>query len=879
MSRRNDPDGDLEAELQAHLEIEIDRNLAAGMTQEEAIFAARRKLGNTTLVREICREARRFAPFDRLVHDVRYGLRLLVKDPGFTAVVVLSLALGIGATTAIFSFVNAVLLRPLPFREPDRLVILSLRNPGMQASLSDIRVSDALYQHWRDHAQSFEQIAGFGIFTSNLTGQGRPEYATAAAISASLLPMIGINPLHGRNFRREEEPPGRDAVILLSHEFWTRRFAADLSMVGKTISVDGQLCTIIGIMPPGFQFPMGSYEAGARIDFWQPMPADPAATRYAFELNRPIIARLRPGLSPEQAASEVTSLTTDFARRYFPAEWKEGWSANVIPFQKHTGGAFRRALLMLLGASALLLLTACANVANLLLARSARRRDEIALRVALGAGRIRIVRQLLTESLIVATAGGALGVLLAAVALKSLVALAPEGGPRLDQASLDARVLLVSLAVSILTGVIFGLAPALESAPADPAQALRAGGGRAVLCGGRKTLRRFLVAAEIGIVVVLMAGSNMMLTSYVRLVSANLGFQPENLLVLQLPMPAPKYGDPNKRRPFLRELKRNCASLPGVEAVSVSDQTPMRSHNDIGYKFETRPTETRLAATSGVDPGYFRTMGIARCDGREFSDFDREGSAPVVIVNKAAALGFWPQLDSPVGQRLRRSDENGAPWLTVAGVVDDVRLLRIEEKPFPQVYIPYAQYRHEPFANQVFVHLGVRSASDPARLRRAIEQEIWKLDADQPVTQVQRMTEMVRWSASGPRFQTLVLGLFAGMALLLAGVGVYGVMSFAVAQRAHEIGVRMALGAGYSQTMRLILGDGMRLAGAGAVAGMVAAIALAPLVRQRLYGVEGVSLAPLACAAATLIAVACVAAYLPARRATRLDPISTLRHE
>jgi len=880
--RSEQAERELDEELQAHLDLEVEQNIERGMPPEDARLAARRKLGNLTVVKEASREAREPVQLDRLLQDVRFGVRMLLKSPGFSAVAILSLALGVGAVTAIFSFVNAILLRPLPFREPDRLVVIWLNNPRMASSVEQLQVSDALYQDWRDHSRSFDGLASFGVFTSHLTKLGPPEYVTAAALSASTLPILGVRPILGRNFRREEEPPGQDDVILLSYDFWNRQYGGRRDILGKGIMVDNQLCTIIGVTPPGFQFPVGSVLGGERIDFFQPMPASPQATRFAMQLNRPVLGRLKPGVGIDQARRELTARTLELARRYFPPERKEGWSAVVLPLHEQTVRYFRPALLMLLGSAAFVLLIACVNVANLLVGRAARRRHEIALRVALGAGRLRIVRQVLTESVLLALCGGAVGAALAAAGLKGLIALAPVWVPRLAEASLDPRVLGVTLAMTILTGLLFGLAPALEALRSHPGDALKCASARFAPDSAQRRVQRILVAAEIGLSVMLVSGANVTLRSFIGLMNAPTGFRADKLLTMQIPMQASKYGDEPRRLAFIGKLLAKCTNLPGVESAAITDQLPMRSHNESTYlpEEQTAGRDPITAQTGGVTPAYFRSMGIRMESGRPFTEDDRASGPLVGIVSRTAARMFWPGLANPIGRRFKRDSAGaGSLWMTVVGVVDDVRLRGLDEKPFPQIYLPYEQYHQDSFAGQMFLELAVRFSFDPAPMTAAVRAQIRGIDEDQPVTRVKLMKEAVEESAAAPKFQTLVCGLFAAIALPLAGVGVYGVLSYSVEQRRHEIGVRVALGAGRRQTLQLILGDGMMLAVFGSLAGLGAALAITPTLRSYLYGVQGMDAIACCTAALVLLVVAALSAYVPARRAARVDPVITLRHE
>ncbi len=867
-----DRERDLDAEIEAHLAIERDRNVERGMTPEEARYAAARKFGSVALAKESCREARGLAWLDRLGQDVRYAFRTFRRAPGFTAVAVLSLALGISATTAIFSAVNGLLLRPLPYRDPDRLVTIGVTNRKLQLGLDELPVTAPLLRYWRERATSCEAIAAFTPIAYNLTGAGDPVRIRGARVTANLFGLLGVKPQLGRGFRAEEDQPGRDGVVLISDLLWKRSFGANSAILGRKLLLDGVPFTVIGVMPPGFQYPgngdgLTLFGPVERPDVWKPLALSTEEQQEHGNFTYQAIARLKPGVGVERARAEFGALAEQYVKGTF-LDIQFGWELLVSRLDDKVASRFRTAVLVLFGAVALLLLIACANVANLLLARAARRSGEMAVRLALGAGRLRLMRQLLTESVLLSLAGGALGVMLASGILGVFPSLAPASTPRLEAVAMDVRVLAFALAVSVCTGLLFGLAPALE--------AFRPAWGAGSKHGGRRTrTRQALVVVEVALSLVLITGASLLIKSFVVLVQTPAGFRAENVVTMLLPLTAPAYRDFVKRVLFMRELIASVEAQPGVQAAGAIDMLPLTGENNISdISVEGAPrddvSQVPIAEFRNITPEYFRAMGITVRAGRALGEHE---GAPVAIVSRTAARRFWPGVPDPTGRRFKRGHEPETPYLTVVGIVDDVRSSGLDVVPRPQVYQPYTHN------NNPEMSLAVRTSSDPSRLIAAIRAEIRRIDKDVPAMDVRVMREVVARSVSGRRFQMLLVAVFAALALALALVGIYGVISYSAAQRTHEIGLRMALGALPRDTLALVLKEGMALAAAGVAIGAGAAFAVTPVLRGFLYGVSAADAGVFAVSALVLLATAFVACYLPARRAAATDPLVALRYE
>jgi predicted permease len=811
--------------------------------------------------------------------DVRYGARVLLMSPGLSAVAVVALALGVGANTAIFSIVNATLLRPLGYEQPERLMMVWEMNAKRGG---EIPTSMLNFKDLRDNGQSFETVTAFMDSSFNLTGGAEPERVTGMRVSAPLFTMLGVKPLHGRVFLPGEDEPSVPRVLVLSHGLWQRSFGADPNLVGRTVSLDGEGYTVAGVMPPGFKFPpqfsatiASSQYTMARAELWVPLTPDaiPAA-REVRALY--MVGRLKPGADAARAEAELNVV----ARRLqqdFPAVDAD-MGVRVTPLQQQVTGDIRTALLVLLVAVGCVLLIACANVANLLLAKATARRKEIAVRLALGASRARVVRQLLTESALLGLAGGALGLLLAAVCVSQLAAWSPPNLARLKDVSIDWRVLIFTLVVSLLTSLVFGLAPALQATKTDLAESLKEGGRGNSASGRQNRLRALLVISEVALALVLLISAGLMLKSFVRLQNVNPGFNAENLLTLELQLPATGYGEPAQQLAFQQRLVERVGAIPGVQRVATVDNLPFsgnETNNSITIEGRpiANPNERPRAFFRTVSPDYFMTMGVPIRGGRAFADSDVAEAPGAAILNEAAARQFWPGED-PLGKRFKKGrPESKNPWLTVVGVFGGVSHTSLEVGIQPEIYTPVQQ------SPGPAVSLVARTASDPRGLTAAVRREVSALDAGLPVSNVRYMDEIISGSVAQPRLYTLLIGTFAGLALALAAIGTYGVMSYTVVQRTHELGVRLALGAQRHDIIRLIVWQGMTLALAAIVVGLAASFALTRLMESMLYGVSASDPATFVGIPLLLAFVTLVACYLPARRATKVNPLVAMSRE
>ena len=801
----------------------------------------------------------------KLMRDVRHGLRVLWKRPGFTLIVVLTLALGIGANTILFSLVNSVLLNPLPYAEPERLVFVAQHREG--ESYDGVSYDD--YKDFRDRANSFAHLAAVSPqWTLTLTGVNEPVSLRGLYASANLFAALGVAPAEGRAFAAEEDRANAGRVVVISDGLWRRQFGGDASVLGRSVALDGQPHTVVGVMPAGFHF-------SAEADLWIPLAQNPVIGRGRGVRLLSVFGRLREGLTREQAAGELGAVAARLEAEY-PAT-NRGFSARLVPLHERVVGDARPALLVLLGAVALVLLIACANVANITLARAASRRREFAIRAALGAGRLGLMRQVLTESVLLAAAGGAAGLLLAVWGVDLLLSIGPENIPRRDEIGIDARVVLFTLAVSLATGLLFGLAPALRASRAELGDALKSG-ARAGEGPRAGRLRGALVAAEVALSIMLVAGAGLLVRSFTRLLDVNPGFRSENLVALGVLLPQSSYPEPQRRAEFYRRLEERLKAMPGVESVGAVTRLPLQHAGNITSTLLMEGRPDPEGARPEVDfrraaPGYFQTTGVPLVAGRGFAEQDATDAQPVALVNEAMARKFWPG-ESALGRRIKLgANPEASPWITVVGVVGNVRHLGLDSEPRPEVY------RHlltSPPTGPVVV---VRAAADAESLIPALRAAVRELDRDLPAATARTMDEIVARSVAERRFLMLVLGLFAAVALALASVGVYGVVSNSVAQRTHEIGVRMALGADRRDVLLLVIAQGMRPALCGLALGIVAALALTRVMQGLLFGVGARDPVAFTAAALLLAAVALMACYLPARRATRVDPMNALRYE
>ena len=799
--------------------------------------------------------------------DIGYAARMLRKYPGFTLVAVFTLALGIGANTAIFSVVEALLLRPLPYAEPGRLVMLSeTGRDGLRANVSYPNFAD-----WRERAQSFEGMASERRQTFNLTGVDRARQLRGRTVSWNFFHLLGVVPHLGRLFVAEEDRFGAARTALLGHDLWREQFGGDEGVIGRELLLDGEHYEVIGVLPPGFEY-------FRKDDIYVPiglfLKPQSGMTDRGSSFGLSAVARLKPGVTPAQADLEMAGLAERLAAEYPSTNLGRGARADAL--QEMMTEGVRRSLWLLLGAVACILLIACANVANLLLAHTADRHKEIALRLALGAGRWRIVRQLLSESLLLSIVGGALGILLGRWLLDGLLALAPENLPQLGRVEMDGSVLLVMLGVALSTSLLCGLLPAWQASGTDLQAALKAG-GNGLSAGGRGLTHKSLLVAEVALALVLLVGAGLLLRSMIGVLRVEPGFLPENLLTMRVSLPAPSY-PLSRRQAFYEDCVARIESLPGVRRAALTISLPVEgSYWDAAFFAADRPVPPRnelpQAALVPVSENYFEAMGMRVLRGRGLTPADTDRSPRVAVVNESLARRIWPGED-PVGKHLRHGwPEYESPWREVVGVVADVKLNGLEHDTPMQAYLPI---RQEPWSS---FGIAVRCDGDPLATAAAVEQEVRSLDKDLPVFSIRSMDQLLGQSWSQRRLTLTLLMSLAGLALLLAAVGIYGVMSYAVKRRAREIGVRMALGAQTAAVMKMVLWQGLKIALLGILLGLTAASFMTRWLESLLFGVRPADPLTYAAIAAGLALVAILASYLPARRATKVDPLVAMRHE
>ena len=861
-------ESDLAREIESHLALLEEDFERRGLPPEAARLAARRAYGGVAQAQELHRDARGFPRIEQLLKDARYGARTLLRAPVFSLVAVVTLALGIGANTAIFSVVNAVLLRPLPYRNADRLVV------ALHDGYSPVAVAN--YIDWRDQSRSFEAMGAAEYWSANLTGGETPEHLLGLRVTPNLLPMLGIDPLLGRLFAAGEDRKGSEHEVVLSYRLWQRLFNGDANVLGKPVTLNSEAYTVVGVMPAGFKF--APFWA-TRAEMWVPLAfGDRVHDRGGNSLR--IFARLKDGVTLAQARAEMAAITARLERQY-PGTNRD---VLVMPLKEKVVGSVQTPLLALLCACGFVLLIACANVAHMLLARTSGRQKEIAVRTALGAGRGRVIGQLLTENLLLAALGAAAGLLVASWGTQALVALSPAFIPRVETVAIDLRVVLFLLAITAITAVIFGLVPAMHVASGNLSDALKEGGRAGSDGVSRHRLRGFLVASEFALAFMLLIGAGLMIRSFTALQSVDPGFNPHHVLSMVVSVAGSNESETGRRAVFYRQLLDRVRTLPGVQSAGAINHLPLAG--DLwGWPFviqgrpKPRPGESPTAIYRVAMPGYFQTMRLPVLRGRAIAEADDARAPGVVVINERAGAAYWPG-QNPLGQRI--SFDSGDTWRTVIGLVKNAKQDEWASPPYPEVYLAALQNRD--FlgigeSHTAYITLVMRTIGDPAELASTVKRAVWSFDPNLPISEVLTMDRVVADATSQPRFEMLLFGLFAAVALLLAAVGIYGVMNYSVSRRTREIGIRISLGASRAAVLRMVVQQGMMQALAGTAAGVVGALLLAKLMTGMLYGVRPNDPITFGGVLVVLGLVALLASCVPARKATRIEPTVALRSE
>jgi predicted permease len=867
-------DRELEEEIQDHIDRKTEDFAAQGMAAQDARRAALIELGGVEKIREECRDVRRVNWIQDLIQDLRYGLRMLARSPGFSAVAIATLAIGIGANTAIFSVVYAVLLRPLPFPHPGELVFLSESKP--QEGIKGAGASYDDYTEIRAQNHVFSELGTLTTHELTVTGRGEPAVADIAGIGPELLRLLEITPVAGRALAPDDGKPGAEAVVVVSETAWRSRFAADPNLVGSTISLDHRPFTLVGVIPddPGILL------APRQVQFWIPLRQDPLfgpwIPRHGLRFLG-VVARMKPDVAIPQAQAEMDTIATRLAAE-FPGE-DSGWTIRLAPLDRAIIGDMRAPLLLLLGAVAIVLLIACANISSLLLARATARGREIALRISLGAGRARIVRQLLTESAMLGLLGGAAGVMLAYWGVRGLVPLLPAGIPQVHAIRVDAPVLLFALAISILASLIFGLAPALFAVGSGMQATLKESASHASEPRARRFARGFLAAAEVALAMVLLVASGLLLRSFASLTAVNPGFTAARVVKADIQLPQFQYSKPEQWTAFAGDLLDRLRSQPGMRDCAIAAPLPLNKQGAASLPFEivgrapVAKGTPQSADFSSISGDYFRVMEIPLVRGRAFNEHDVSFTPRVTVISETFARRFFPNQD-PIGQQLMFNFPPRPPVSReIVGVVGDVRDVSIGQDPGPMMYVPFDQMPL--WGGQVVVRSDLGVGSVAAAIRR----QVHEVDKDLPVTEVVSMSDLIDFSVAQPRFRTWLLGSFGLMALVLATAGIFGVISYSVSRRTQEIGIRISLGASPVDVLAMVLGESLRLVTAGLAVGILAALGLGRFLSKLLFGVHASDPVTFFGVAILLFTVATIAAYIPARRATRVDPVTALRCE
>ena len=873
--RRSKWDQERLRELESYVEDETQDNIARGMPWDEARYAAQRKLGNPTLIREEIFHMNSIGWLETIWQDIRFGARLLRRNPGFSAIAILTLAIGIGSNTAIFSIVNAVLLRPLPYAHPENLVMIWQALP--QRGFATVPVSEPDFAEFKNQSRSFSDLAAVFLDKEdyNLTGSGTPERVAGMNVSANLFSFLGVKPALGRSFLPDEDQPGHEHVVVLSHRLWQRKFGGDPGVLSKAVTIDGQSYTVVGVMPAQFQFPppttLGRFTFPSDREMWLPLVLDrPTRANHPLE----VFARLKPSVGLSEARAEIDTIAASLAKE-FPGT-NDGVGGSVLALSNVVVQNSRALLMMLFGIVSFILLIACANVANLLLARATARSRELSVRAALGASRGRLARQAISESAVVALLGGAAGVLLARWGLGLLRAAQGVDLPRLAEVKMDARVAAFAVGVTLLSGWLFGLAPAWLASRADVNECLKQG-SRSLAGGWSGRVRGPLIVAEVALALMPMIAAGLLIRSFTKLLAVDPGFDAQNLLTANLRLSHLRYPKDDRITAFTEQVLDRIRALPGVGSASTVNSLPITGFQGASALFiEGRPdprsiADTPLADERVVSSDYFRTMRIPILSGRAISDQDGRESAKVAVINGSAARRYFSGVD-PLGKRLKVDSKNDS-WRVIVGVAGDVHQSGLAQDPDAEIYLPQSQ---EAWSVMTIV---VRGASDVQSLASAVRDQVWAIDKEQPVFNIKSMDQILAESLASRKFTLWLLGGFAGIALLLAAIGIYGVISYSVTQRTREIGIRVAIGARPADVFWLVVGQGMLLSLVGIAIGLAGALALSRVMSSLLFGIGATDVSTLVVSTMMVFVVGVLASYIPARRAVRVDPMVALRYE
>ena len=873
--RRSAVESELNEELRFHFDNEVEKYVRQGVPREEAVRRARLAFGGQEQVKEDCRDARGTGFVETTLQDLRYAARQLGSNPGFAIVIILTLGLSIGANSAIFSVISSVLLKSLPYPHPDRIVRIFYTNP----TYPRFPLNHFDFRDFRDRSKSFDSMAIYTRGDMQLSGgSAEPARLYGFHITSGFFRVLGLHPRLGREFERSAELPGNGQQVILSDRIWRSRFDADPAIVGKKITLDAKPFTVVGVMPPGTEHPGNEYHSlayGGEIDLWSPFTFEGDPSRRGSHYTEGI-ARLKDGVTAEQAQSELNAIMSELGREYAN---DSRWHVLLVPLYREIVGASQRMLLVLLGAVGMVLLIACANAANLLLARAATRQREIAVRLALGASRGRLIRQLLTESILIALVGGLLGLAMAVGGVKALVSLLPADFPRVHEIHVSAPVFAFTFLVSAATGILFGLIPAIQASRTDPRSGLHEGSRTTTGSGRISRLRNALVVSEVSLACVLLIGAGLMLRSLLNLVHLDPGFREEHVLTATIALPYPEYKSTEQVTQFYQTLTTNLASLPGVESAATGSDLPWTGYDEnTSLTIEGKqpgPNDEFHARYHVASPDYFRALGIPLLHGRFFNGADKAGAPTVIVINRAMAQKYWGT-DDAVGKRVTWDDHpQEKDWFKIVGVVGDVKDKPSSADAEPAFWWPSLQ---QPFAF-LGESLVIRSANDPQTLADAVRNEVHRLDPALAVADVQWLDEIVYGSVATPRFAFVLVGLFAGLAIVLAAIGTYGVISYSVSQRTSEFGLRVALGAQRGDVIRLVLAQAAKLVFAGTAVGLVLAVTLARVLKNLIYNVSPADPLTFVSVGFIVIAIAVLACYIPALRATRADPMRALRAE